>query len=299
MNWQAVSFDWNQVRAFLATAEEGSLSAAARALNLTQPTLSRQVTALEKSLGVTLFERGTRAVTMTDAGLEILDHVREMNAAAEKLSLKASGQSQDVGGKVSITATSLFATQYLPAILLHLREVAPNILVNVQTSNTVQDLTQREADISIRHARPEQPDLIGRLVNETSAQLYGSRALVDNYPRVRDQSAFRKMPFIGFENVETMIPILREFGIAVEEKNIVATTSSGPCLLAMVRQGLGVSVLTKDTAERYADLEIVWPELEPIPVPVWLVSHRELNTSRRIRTVFDLLAEHLSRVPMP
>jgi DNA-binding transcriptional LysR family regulator len=112
MNWNAVSFDWNQVRAFLATVEEGSLSAAARALNQTQPTLSRQVTALERDLGVTLFERGPRTMALTDTGIELLDHVRAMGEAAARLSLSASGQSQAIEGQVSITATDMTATYF-------------------------------------------------------------------------------------------------------------------------------------------------------------------------------------------
>ena len=298
MNWQTVAFDWNQVRAFLATAEEGSLSAAARALNLTQPTLSRQVTALEKSLGLTLFERGTRAMILTDAGREILGHAREMRAAAEKLSLKASGQLQDVSGTVRITATSLFAAQYLPAILTKLRDMAPKIAIDIQTSNTVQDLTRRDADISIRHARPEQPDLIGKLVNETSARLYGAHSLLAKYPEKRDASFVANVPFVGFETVDQMLLILKQLGIATDAKNIVATTSSGQTLLALVREGVGISIFTKDAAEKFADLEPVWPDQDPITVPVWLVTHRELHTSRRIRTVFDLLADHLSSLQM-
>ncbi|MEQ9004201.1 MAG: LysR family transcriptional regulator, partial [Pseudomonadales bacterium] len=125
MNWAAVAFDWNQVRAFLATAEEGSLSAAARVLHQTQPTLSRQVTALERALGVTLFERGHREVRLTGAGLELLEHVRAMAEAANRVSLAASGQSHAIEGHVRITATELLATHHLPAMLRKLRERAP------------------------------------------------------------------------------------------------------------------------------------------------------------------------------
>jgi len=100
MNWQSVSFDWNQARAFLVTAEQGSLSAAARALGLTQPTLGRQVAALEEKLGVTLFERGRRSLFLTQSGLELLDHVRMMGDAAGRISLTASGQSQAIEGLV-------------------------------------------------------------------------------------------------------------------------------------------------------------------------------------------------------
>ena len=108
MKWQTVSFDWNQARAFLVTVEEGSLTAAARALGLTQPTLGRQVAALEDSLGVTLFDRVGRSLRLTPSGLELLDHVRSMGDAAGRVSLTASGQSQTVEGQVCITASDLF-----------------------------------------------------------------------------------------------------------------------------------------------------------------------------------------------
>ena len=124
MNWQAISFDWNQVRAFLATAEEGSFSGAARALKSTQPTIGRQVSALEGSLGVTLLERSVRGLTITQAGRELLDHVRAMGEAAALISMVADGQSQEVMGEVTITATDLMSAAILPAILAPLRQTA-------------------------------------------------------------------------------------------------------------------------------------------------------------------------------
>ena len=122
MNWQSISFDWNQVRAFLVTAEEGSFSAAARALGLTQPTLGRQVAALEGHLGVTLFERVGRSLSLTQSGLELLDHVREMGDAAGRISLTASGQSQRIEGQVCITATDVVSIYLLPDALKQLRK---------------------------------------------------------------------------------------------------------------------------------------------------------------------------------
>lgn len=294
MNWQAITFDWNQVRAFLATAEEGSLSAAARALGQTQPTLSRQVAGLEDTLGVVLFERGPRTMVLTEAGREVLAHVRAMGEAATRVSLAASGQSQQVEGVVSVTATNLFATHYLPPILAHLREAAPGIMVNVITSNDVRDLTRREADISIRHARPEQPDLIGRLVSETTARLYASRGFIERHGAPETLEELAEVPFVGFEVADRLVPILQSLGLDIRESNIAATTASGSLLIALVRQGIGVSILTQDTAERCPDLVEVFPSLTPIPVPVWLVAHRELHTSRRIRVVFDALADALS-----
>ena len=140
MNWDAADFDWNQARAFLATAEEGSLSAAARALNVTQPTLSRQVSALEEKLGVTLFERGTRVMTLTVAGLELQHHVRAMHDAAMRVSLSASGQSQTIAGTVRIASTHNMACYHLPKVLAKIRRTAPDIQVEVTTANELTDL---------------------------------------------------------------------------------------------------------------------------------------------------------------
>ncbi|MEM7570478.1 MAG: LysR family transcriptional regulator, partial [Pseudomonadota bacterium] len=169
MNWQAITFDWNQVRAFLATAEEGSLSAAARALKMTQPTLSRQVTALEEHLGVTLFERGPRTMALTEAGRELIGHVRVMGEAATRVSISASGQSQAISGRVAITCTNMVATHYLEPVIRRIRTEAPGIQLEILTSNDVRDLTRREADIAIRHGRPDQPDLFAKQIGETQA----------------------------------------------------------------------------------------------------------------------------------
>ena len=92
--------DWNLARAFCATAEAGSLSAAARRIGLTQPTLSRQVAALEAALRVTLFERVGKSLVLTEAGLGLLAHAQAMAAAADALALAAAGTAQDVAGRV-------------------------------------------------------------------------------------------------------------------------------------------------------------------------------------------------------
>ena len=199
MNWQSVSFDWNQARAFLATAEEGSLSAAARALGLTQPTLGRQVASLEDQLGVTLFERVGRSLSLTQSGLELLDHVRTMGDAASRISLAASGQSQRIEGHVCITATDAVSVYLLPDALKRLRDAAPGIEVEVVASNEVQDLRRREADIAIRHGRPQHPDLIAKLVRETSLRLYASSEYLDRYGRPASAGELSEAAFIGFD----------------------------------------------------------------------------------------------------
>jgi DNA-binding transcriptional LysR family regulator len=296
MNWQSVSFDWNNARAFLVTAEEGSFSAAARALGLTQPTLGRQVAALEGELGVTLFERVGRSLALTEAGLELLDHVRSMGEAASRISLTASGQSQAIEGNVCITATNMMATYHLPEMLKRLRSIAPGISIQVVASNDVRDLTRREADISIRHVRPEQPDLIAKRVGETAAYLYASTEYLNKLGRPDRPEAISGADFVGFENPERLIPVLAPFAPSLTKHNFAYTTESGTVLLELVKQGLGISVLSKEVAALTPGIERVLPDQDPIPVPIWLVTHRELHTSRRIRLVFDFLAETLGEV---
>ena len=295
MEWQSVAFDWNQVRAFLVTAEEGSFSAAARALGLTQPTLGRQVAALENHLGVTLFERLGRSLSLTQSGLELLDHVRAMGDAANRISLTASGQSQRIEGQVRITATDLTSMHLLPDALKRLRETAPGIEVEVIASNDVRDLLRREADIAIRHGRPEQPDLIAKLVRETSIHLYASTEYLDQYGRPGSASDLSEAVFIGFDQSDRLPTRLNELGLTLTKDNFKLISESGAVAWEMVKQGLGIGVMTKEIADRTPGVECVLPDLDPIPVPIWLATHRELHTSRRIRLVFDLLAESLSR----
>ena len=294
MNWDDIAFDWNQVRAFLATAEEGSLSAAARALHQTQPTLSRQVTGLEQSLGVTLFERGHRQVRLTAAGLELLEHVRAMAEAANRVSLAASGQSQAIEGRVCITATELLAAHHLPRMLRKLREQAPGIVVEVVASDELRDLIRREADIAIRHAQPTQPDLIARRVGFLRGRIYAARRLLDEVGMPRSFDDLSDQDFVGIENTEALLVGLAEQGLELRVEQFRVHAASGNCMLQFIREGLGFGFLPMDTAGLFDDLVCVLPDLFDPAIPVWLVSHRELHTSRRIRVVYDLLAEELA-----
>lgn len=293
MNWKAINFDWNHVLAFLATAEEGSLSAAARALGRTQPTLSRQVAALEQQLGVTLFERARRSMDLTESGLGLLEHVRQMGDAAARVSLAASGRATSVEGHVSITATEMFATQHMPAIIERIWSQAPGIEVEVKPANASLDLHRREADIAIRHGRPEHGDLITKHVGDISGRIYGATQYLDQIGRPSNPADLAEAHFIGFETREQLIPFYNEMGIPVTEANFRVFCASGMLILALAASGLGLAVLTDDMAASRPELEVAAPSLPPFPVPVWLVTHRELRTSQRIRIVFDTIATYV------
>ena len=283
--------DWNQLHAFLATVETGSLSAAARELGLTQPTVGRQVAALEQDLGVLLFERVGRSLNLTAAGRQLFESARSMSEAASRLSIIASGQSQSIEGLVRITASDIVAAYTLPPILKRLHEIAPGIEVDVVATNVVRDLMRREADIAIRHVPPEQPDLIARRCRGTTAHLYAATSYLDLHGRATVGADLADAAFIGYS--ESLIAEFHARGIPVTRRNFKWTTGSVVIAWEMIRQGLGIGVMFREAAEGAPGVEPVLPELPPFEVPIWLAVHRELHTSRRIRLVFDLLAEAL------
>ncbi|MCV3271286.1 LysR family transcriptional regulator [Roseobacter sinensis] len=289
MNWAAISFDWNQVRAFLATAEEGSFSGAARALKTTQPTIGRQISELEERLGVTLFERSVRGPTLTEAGRDLLDHVRVMGEAATRISMSATAHSEDISGLVTVTATDLLSAQTLPGLLAPLRDSNPGVRVNIVASNDLQNLIQREADIAIRHVRPEQPDLIARHVGDFHAGLYASKAYLDRAGRPRTPRDVADHDFVGNPDPTRLIAPMHNLGIPLRPENFVMSSESGVVVWQLLRADLGLSVLPDALCDPDPSLERVLPELPPFQFPIWLVTHRELQTSKRIRVVFDLL----------
>lgn len=294
MNWQAISFDWNHARAFLATVETGSLSAAARALGSTQPTLSRQVSAFEAEMGVTLFERTQRSMRPTAAGRTLAVHVRQMADNAMGLALSAAGQSATLSGTVTIAAADLTAAYHLPAALVAIRKIAPQIRIGLAVSDALSDLKARDADIAIRHVRPSQPDLIARLLGEVPAGIFASADYLSREGHPRDLEHVRTARWAGFGAPDAMGSQLAAYGLSLAPEAIGYWTSDGHAVVEMVRAGLGLSIIPCDIAARHDDLVPVLHDQFQIRVPIWLVTHRELLTSPRIRLVFDLLAEQLT-----
>ena len=175
-----------------------------------------------------------------------------------------------------------------------IRDVAPGIQIEVVASNALSDLTRREADIALRHVPATQPDLIAKRVRESTAHLYAASAYLDLHGRPAEAADLRDAVFIGFGRSERLMSGLNALGVPVTGRNFKLTSESGLVAWELVRQGFGIGVMVKEVASLTPGIERVLPELAPIPVPLWLTTHRELHTSRRIRLVFDLLEEALT-----
>jgi DNA-binding transcriptional LysR family regulator len=295
MDWRAVKFDWNKARAFLVTAEEGSLSAAARALGMAQPTLGRQVDGLEQELGIVLFERVGRGLTLTPSGLELLEHVREMGKAAGRVSLTAMGQSQALEGTISISASETYAAVLLPPIVAKLRIAEPGIHVEIVVSNHASDLLRREADIAIRNFRPTEPDLIAKKIGMADAVLYAAPSYIARLGHPKTPYDLRNADFVNMDRTGMMLKGLNGLGLGLTEANFPLLTENYIVMWELVKQGAAIGVLDAYIGDADPDVVRVLPDLEPIKFPIWLVAHRELTTSRRIRRVYDFLIEELKR----
>lgn len=293
MDWRAVRFDWNHLRAFLVTAEEGSFSAAARALGLSQPTLGRQVTSLEEELGVSLFERIGNTLALTSAGLALMDHARAMGEAAGGVSLAATGGSLSLDGSVCVTASELIAAFLLPPVVAELRARHPGIEVEIVASNTARDLRRREADIAVRNFQPREPDLIARKVAVRHARLYATPEYLRRIGSPKRPKDLARAEFFAFDRTSRMIDGLRALGVELTPKNFPIVTENHLVQWEMAKRGMGVCIVMDQVGDAEPAVRRVLPRLPPLPVPVWITAHRELRSSRRIRVVFDLLAEGL------
>ena len=289
-----MTFDWNQIRAFLATVEEGSLSAAARALGQSQPTLSRQITALETDLGMVLFERVGRGLEITPSGLDLVEHVRAMGEAATRISLAASGHNHTIAGKVRISASDALAAHVLPPVIARIRAEAPGIDLEIVATNALSDLRRREADIALRHQRPTEPDLIARLIHTSRAGLYAAPSYLARIGTPATAEDLTTADFIGFDNSDRLLNGLNALGIPATQASFPVKSETGTVAWEMVRKGLGIGVMMDEVAANCPDVVRVLPDLPRFEIPVWLTTHREVHTSRRIRLVYDALAATFS-----
>ena len=175
-----------------------------------------------------------------------------------------------------------------------MREPAPGIEVELLAADNIRDLRRREADIAIRHARPDQPELIAKLVRTSSAHFYAAKAYLDRHGRPRTAEDLLDASFIGFAPVERLIAGLNSCGLALTRAQLKVVTDNGVVAGELIRQGFGIGVMPKEFAALLPDVEPALPDLVALPVPFWLTTHRELLTSPRIRLVYDLLAEALA-----
>jgi len=286
--------DWHLFRAFLAVAREGSLSRAARALGTTQPTMGRQVAALEASLGATLFTRSLDGLAPTAAGLRLIPSVEAMAAAVEAAQRSASGEFEEERGTVRISASEIIGGEVLPPMLADFHARNPQIGVELALSNRNEDLLRGDADLAVRMVKPSQGALIARRIGRIDVGLYGHREYLKVRGLPRRLEDLRQHALIGYDRDPALAPVLKRMGMRFDPKLFAFRSDSDLAQLAALRAGFGVGACQLGLARRDRNLVPVLHAKILFPMDTWLVMHRDLRGSRRIRLLFDHLAERLS-----
>jgi len=295
-NWNLLKFDWERAKALVAVAEAGTFSGAAELLKLAQPTLGRQIKALEDELGVALVEKVGKRLELTPIATEILEKFQLMAEAAEEVSLIVKGNSKELEGTVSISASESYAAFLLPKILLKMRREYPKIHIDIIATNDSTDLIKRDADIAIRNYRPVQNDLIIKNIGQSKFHIYGTQEYLDELGEIKEVSDLNRANFIGIMERETLIQGLNVFGLNLDQENFPINSSSHLAHWEIVKQGGGLGLMASSVGDREEGLVKVLPDSFPeMIVENWLVSHRDLKNSYRIRAVYDFLYQELKR----
>lgn len=288
------NLDWTHIQAFLAVAEGGSLSAAARELGVSQPTIGRQIRAAEDALGVELFHRQARGLSLTATGTLLLEPAREMQAAAAKLSLTAEGHGSSLKGVVRITASELVSHYHLPKILADIRLAEPDIELELYPSDTTKNLLFREADIAVRMFRPEQLDIITRHLGGMRIGMFAATTYVARKGMPEEFGDIMQHDFVGYNNDDQIIVGMRDMGLDVDRHFFKIRCDNQVIHWQLARAGCGIGFAQMSVGLADPEMVQVLPEV-PLPaLPVWLTAPEALRTNPRIRRVFDLLAAAIS-----
>ncbi|MGY2048550.1 LysR family transcriptional regulator [Methylobacterium sp. JK268] len=283
---------WDHCRAVLAVLEEGSLSGAARALGLTQPTIGRQVAALEEALGVALFTRSPAGLVPTEAGLALRPHAEALRAAAAALVRSVAPAGEGVAGAVRITASEMVGGAVLPPILARLHAAHPGLALELVLSDRVQDLLRRDADIAVRMTPPVQEALVARRVGAVRLGLFARRDYLERTGVPERPTDLPRHSLVGFD---TPTAFLRGFSfgdLPVTRELFAWRSDSTLAQFAAIRAGFGIGACQAALAASEPDLVAVLPETG-WDLPTFVVMHEDLRQVRRCRVAFDALVAGL------
>lgn len=285
---------WDLYQTLHAVLQTGSLSAAARLLGLSQPTVGRHIEQLEQAVGLPLFTRSPQGLRPTDFARQLTPHLEAMSAAADTIVRDASGEAEGDTGVLRITASEIVGAEVLPPILAAFHERHPGIAVELVLSNRTEDLLRREADIAVRMVRPTQGALLAKRVGSVALGLFAHRSYLQKHgePRTLQDAGQTAIGFDrdlqaqrAFESVD--LPLRREFFSFRSDSDLAQ--------LAAIRAGYGIGGVQYGIARRDPNLVPVLTDAFAFDLEVWVVMHEDLKASRRMRLMFDHLVDGLGR----
>lgn len=283
-------FDWNLVRSFLAALDAGSLLGAGRALSISQPTVGRHIAELEAQWGQALFERTGRGLQATEAAVRLADSARAMDVAAQQLGRDLQGSDDALKGSVRISASQPVACYLLPGILVKLRERLPQISIELVVSNEVSNLLRRDADIALRMVRPDQASLRTKKIAQISLGVYAHKKYLKRRGLPKTAQDLLQHDLIGDDNV---LAGLKRAGYPWQPQDFALFTQDLIANTQAVLAGFGIGFISDYVMAPHTTCQRLLPDFAIAPLPIWLTVHREIRGNRRIRAVYDLLAQEI------
>lgn len=284
--------DWKLFPAFLAVLREGSLSAAARALNLTQPTVARQIAALEETLGTALFLRSQQGLAPTDMAVTLGRYVSTIESTFAAMLREASGGG-GVRGSVRISASEVIGAEVLPPILAALHRQHDALEIELVLSNNLDNLLQREADIAVRMVEPQQEALLVRKAGQTILGLHACPDYLKRAGMPRNLAALAQHSLVGFDRETPAIRAMRKRAPDLGQLRFALRSDSDLAQLAAIRAGFGIGICQTALAARNPTLTRVLPGAFEFRLGMWVAMHEDMHTTPRCRVVFDALAAGL------
>lgn len=286
--------DWSHVQSFLAVAETGSLSAAAEKLGQSQPTIGRHVKALEDDLGVELFHRHARGLSLTDIGAEIRPAAEAMRTAMATIALKAEAQSDTAEGTVRIASSDFVAHHVLPQMLADIRVEYPDIRLVVIPSDTSENLLFREADIAIRMYRPDQLELVTRHVADIELGTFAARSYLDRRGRPKSAAELLEHDLVGYDQSTLITDTMRDLGWPAGPDTFVVRCDHHPTYWEMVRAGCGIGFTQAKVGRDDPLVEELNLDLDLPSLPIWLTAHQTVRKAPRVDAIWRALDKRLS-----
>jgi DNA-binding transcriptional LysR family regulator len=280
---------WELYRSYLSVMKEGSLSGAARAMGIAQPTVGRHIAALEKSLGVVLFTRSQLGLLPTEAAQALQPFAQAMSSSAAALLRAAEGQGAGIQGTVRVTASEVMGVEVLPPILAQLQATCPDLKIELVLSNRVQDLLKREADIAIRMTQPKQEQLIARHIGGVKLGLFAHKKYLRKRGTPQSLADLAGHALIGFDEETPFVRAARKGFPLWSRNNFAVRTDNDLAQLAMIRAGSGVGICQAALAARDPQLVHLLPGVLPMSLETWLTMHEDLRNNPRCKVTFDAL----------
>ncbi|TCL74796.1 LysR family transcriptional regulator [Rhizobium sp. BK251] len=284
---------WDLYRTFLAVLQHGSLSAAARELGLTQPTIGRHVDALEQAVGHELFTRSPNGLLPTEAALDLRPYAETLAATSAALVRAASGRGNRIEGVVRISASEVIGVEVLPPILRELQEQYPALVIELSSSDAVEDLLQREADIAVRMVEPSQEALLVRRIGDLAVGFFAHSSYLERHGRPETLAGLAGHRVIGFDRHTGYIRAMTKRYPQLNGIGFSFKADSNLAQLAAIRAGLGIGMCQAGLARRDPALVRVLPQAFEVPLDTWVAMHENLKSSPRCRVTFDALVEGL------